>query len=43
VSPLIPLLVGGSVVVLTVVGTHLTFRRFWQSDLLDNLRTRSIQ
>jgi putative ABC transport system permease protein len=43
VSPLIPLLVVGSVVVLTIVGTHVTFGRFWRSDLLDNLRARSIQ
>jgi hypothetical protein len=39
----IPLLVGGSVVALTIVGTHVTFGRFWRSDLLDNLRTRAIQ
>ena len=43
VSPLIPLLVGGSVILLTIGGTNVAFGRFWRSDLLDNLRARSIQ
>ena len=38
-----PLLVVGSVMVLTVVGTNVAFGRFWRSDLLDNLRARAIQ
>jgi ABC-type lipoprotein release transport system permease subunit len=43
ISPLIPLLVGSSVVTLTVIATHVAFGRFWQSSLLDNLRARAIQ
>jgi putative ABC transport system permease protein len=43
VSPLMPLAIGASVVLLTIVGTYVTFDRFWRSDLLDNLRARAIQ
>ena len=43
ISPILPLLVVGSVMVLTVVGTNVAFGRFWRSDLLDNLRARAIQ
>jgi ABC-type lipoprotein release transport system permease subunit len=43
VSPLMPLVIGASVVLLTIVGTYMTFNRFWRSDLLDNLRARAIQ
>jgi putative ABC transport system permease protein len=43
VSPMVPLAVIAGVMILTVVGTRVAFERFWRSDLLDNLRTRSIQ
>jgi putative ABC transport system permease protein len=43
VSPVIPLLVAGFVIMLTVAGTKVTFGRFWRSDLLGTLRSRSIQ
>nr|AEH26487.1 hypothetical protein [uncultured Acidobacteria bacterium A3] len=43
VSPLLAPLAGGGVMLLTIGGTIVTFRRFWRTDLLENLRTRSIQ
>jgi len=43
VSPTVPVAVIAGVMILTVAGTRVAFERFWSSDLLDNLRTRSIQ
>jgi ABC-type lipoprotein release transport system permease subunit len=42
-SPLLVPIVGMGVMALTLGGTMIAFRRFWGADLLENLRTRSIQ